>query len=229
MNNDHIHRDERGVGISNIHQGRSPREGTALGTRRGGAASIDSLLDLAFNVDDEAPKPRAAYWDELPSPIGPLMVATGEDGRVRRVSFRASREGFVDDLLRRGWLPLRDREANAALEQQLEEYFARERRRFDLAVDLSSVSPFTRSVLEATADVPIGDWSTYGRIAAAIGKPAAARAVGNALGDNPIPIVVPCHRILASGGRIGGYAENMPDGLTIKRTLLAIEGVPPPP
>ena len=190
---------------------------------------LEEAIDLAFSVEDAAPRPRAAYWDELPSPIGPLMVATGEDGRVRRVSFRSSRESFVDDLLRRGWLPLRDREANAALEQQLEEYFARARRRFELPVDLSSVSPFTRSVLEATDQVPLGDWSTYGRIAAAIGKPAAARAVGNALGDNPIPIVIPCHRVLASGGRIGGYAENMPDGLTIKRTLLAIEGVPPPP
>jgi methylated-DNA-[protein]-cysteine S-methyltransferase len=187
------------------------------------------LLDLAFQVDGPAPPPRAAYWDELPSPIGPLMVATGEDGRVRRVSFRESRESFVDDLLRRGWLPLRDRDANADLERQLDEYFARARRHFDLPVDLSSVSPFTRSVLEATDRVPIGDWSTYSRIAAAIGKPAAARAVGNALGDNPIPIVIPCHRVLAAGGRIGGYASGMPDGLTIKRALLAIEGVPPPP
>src|SRR5688572_30269767 len=134
---------------------------------------LDHALDLAFAVDDPPPKPRAAYWDELPSPIGPLMLATGEDGRVRRISFRESRESFVDDLLRRGWLPLRDREANEALERQLDEYFAGQRRVFDLPVDLSTVSPFTRAVLNATSDVPIGGWSTYRGIAEAIGKPAA--------------------------------------------------------
>jgi methylated-DNA-[protein]-cysteine S-methyltransferase len=190
--------------------------------------NLEDAIDLAFRVDEPAPRPRTAYWDELPSPIGPLMVATGEDRRVRRISFRLSRESFVDDLLVRGWLPLRDREANEALERQLDEYFEGARRDFELGVDLSSVSPFTRAVLEATARVPRGGWSTYSGIAAAIGRPAAARAVGNALGDNPIPIVIPCHRILAAGGRIGGYASGLPDGRQIKRTLLALEGVPPP-
>ncbi|HEV8635153.1 MAG TPA: methylated-DNA--[protein]-cysteine S-methyltransferase [Chloroflexota bacterium] len=190
--------------------------------------NLEDAIDLAFRVDEPAPRPRTAYWDELPSPIGPLMVATGEDRRVRRISFRLGRESFVDDLLARGWLPLRDREANDALERQLEEYFDRARTGFELEVDLSTVTPFTRSVLEAAARVPRGGWSTYSGIAAAIGRPAAARAVGNALGDNPIPIVIPCHRILAAGGRIGGYASGLPDGLQIKRTLLALEGVPPP-
>jgi methylated-DNA-[protein]-cysteine S-methyltransferase len=190
--------------------------------------NLDQALDLAFRVDEPPPAPRTAYWDELPSPIGPLMVATGEDRRVRRISFRLSRESFVDELLLHGWLPIHDREANQLLERQLEEYFEGARRAFELEVDLSALSPFTRSVLEATARVPPGGWSTYGRIAAAIGRPAAARAVGNALGDNPIPIVVPCHRILAAGGRIGGYASGLPDGLQIKRHLLALEGVPPP-
>lgn len=190
--------------------------------------NLEDAIDLAFRVDEPAPRPRAAYWDELPSPIGPLMVATGEDGRVRRISFRIGRESFVDDLLAHGWLPLRDREANETLERQLEEYFDRARTGFELEVDLSTVTPFTRSVLAAAARVPPGGWSTYSGIAAAIGRPAAARAVGNALGDNPIPIVIPCHRILAAGGRIGGYASGLPDGLQIKRTLLALEGVPPP-
>jgi methylated-DNA-[protein]-cysteine S-methyltransferase len=190
--------------------------------------NLDDAIDLAFRVDEPAPRPRTAYWDELPSPIGPLMVATGEDGRVRRISFRLGRESFVDDLLLRGWLPVRDREANETLERQLEEYFDRARSGFELDVDLSTVTPFTRAVLEATARVPRGGWSTYSGIAQTLGRPSAARAVGNALGDNPIPIVIPCHRILAAGGRIGGYASGLPDGPEIKRALLALEGVPPP-
>jgi methylated-DNA-[protein]-cysteine S-methyltransferase len=190
--------------------------------------NLDDAIDLAFRVDEPPPRPRTAYWDELPSPIGRLMVATGEEGRVRRISFRLSRESFVDSLLLRGWLPVRDREANEALERQLAEYFDGARTDFELGVDLSTVTPFTRSVLEATARVPRGGWSTYSGIAATIGRPSAARAVGNALGDNPIPIVIPCHRVLAAGGRIGGYASGLPDGLQIKRTLLALEGVPPP-
>lgn len=185
---------------------------------------LPASLRRAFGAEASVPRPRVAYFDAHDSPLGTLHVATGEDGRVRRVSFRGSQESFVDSLLGYGWLPLPDRAANDVLRRQLDEYFEGRRRAFDLEVDLSSVSPFTRLVLESTARVPLGEWSTYSGIAAAIGKPAAARAVGNALGANPIPIVVPCHRVLAAGGKIGGYGGSTRD-LPIKRQLLSIEGV----
>ncbi len=83
---------------------------------------------------------------------------------------------------------------------------------------------FGRRVLEATAAIPFGETSTYGEIAARAGNPKAARATGNALGHNPIPIVVPCHRVLAAGGRLGGYTG----GTDRKELLLRVEGVLPP-
>ncbi|MEA2584044.1 MAG: methylated-DNA-[protein]-cysteine S-methyltransferase, partial [Thermomicrobiales bacterium] len=85
----------------------------------------------------------------------------------------------------------------------------------------SGVSPFTRSVLTATAEVPYGRLSTYRDIAQQVGRPSATRAVGNALGRNPIPVIVPCHRIVRSDASLGGYTG----GLEIKERLLSLEGV----
>ncbi|TAK21376.1 MAG: methylated-DNA--[protein]-cysteine S-methyltransferase [Chloroflexota bacterium] len=191
--------------------------------------NFDDVIRSAYAHEGDSPRPRAAYWDDIGSPVGRIHVASGDDGRVRRIAFRIDRESFVDGLLAAGWLPLRDREANVALESQLAEYFEGARRRFDLDCDLDSLSPFTRAVLDYTATVHPGDWETYGGLAAMIGRPRAARAVGNALGDNPIPIVIPCHRILAARGRIGGYGSRMRGGIEIKRFLLGLEGVHPPP
>lgn len=182
-------------------------------------------LRRAFPEPTRTSPLRVAYWDEMDSPIGTLRLATGEDGRVRLISFWRGEGGFVDELLRAGWVPVKDRRHNDELERQLDQFFEGRRQYFDLPVDLSSVAPFTRSVLETTARVPFGGTDTYSGIAAKIGSPRAARAVGNALGANPVPIVVPCHRILAAGGRIGGYARNLPNGLDIKRRLLGVEGV----
>lgn len=191
--------------------------------------NLDDMIRSAYALDSDAPHPRTAYWDDIDSPVGRIHVASGEDGRIRRISLRFDRESFIDDLLSAGWLPLRDREANVVLETQLGEYFEGARRRFDLECDLDSLSPFTRAVLDYTSTVLPGDWETYGGLAAMIGRPRAARAVGNALGDNPIPIVIPCHRVLAARGRIGGYGSRMPRGIQIKRFLLGLEGVHPPP
>ena len=187
-------------------------------------AGLTAALRGAFPEPPDAPGLRVAYWDEVDSPIGMLRLATGEDGRVRAISFWRSEGGFLDDLLSLGSIPVKDRRHNDKLERQLDEFFEGRRQRFELEVDLSRVAPFTRAVLETTAALPFGGTDTYGGIAAKLGTPRAARAVGNALGSNPVPIVVPCHRVLAAGGKIGGYARGLSYGLDIKRKLLGIEG-----
>ena len=106
--------------------------------------------------------------------------------------------------------------------RQLDEYFAGARRAFELPVDLALVrGPFARRLLEATARIPFGATSSYRDVAGAAGNPAAVRAAGNALGANPVPIVVPCHRVLRTGGALGGYTG----GLERKEHLLTLEGV----
>ena len=106
------------------------------------------------------------------------------------------------------------------LRRELDEYFAGGRRTFDVPVDWALTSGFTRKVLEATAAIPFGEVGTYRSVAVAAGSERATRAAGNALSSNPIPIVVPCHRVLRTGGGLGGYAG----GLERKRRLLALEG-----
>jgi methylated-DNA-[protein]-cysteine S-methyltransferase len=105
--------------------------------------------------------------------------------------------------------------------RELDEYFEGRRRRFDLRLDLDGISEFSRRVLDELALVPYGGVTSYGELAAAAGFPRAARAVGNVMNRNPIAIVLPCHRVIASDGTLGGYGGN----LSRKRTLLALEGV----
>jgi methylated-DNA-[protein]-cysteine S-methyltransferase len=109
--------------------------------------------------------------------------------------------------------------------RELDEYFTGRRQAFDLALDLRLLSDFTRRVLGATAAIPYGEVSTYREVAAAAGSPRGSRAAGNALGSNPLPIVLPCHRVLHSSGGLGGYTG----GLGRKRVLLAIEQGQPAP
>ena len=104
--------------------------------------------------------------------------------------------------------------------RELDEYFRGARRRFDLRLDRRLMSPFAKDVLGATARVPFGRLATYGEIAGKIGRPRAARAVGAALGANPIPIVVPCHRVIGAGGNLTGYGGGLPR----KELLLSLEG-----
>ena len=103
----------------------------------------------------------------------------------------------------------------------LREYFAGKRRAFPLEIAWNTLPPFQRAVLQATAAIPYGETRTYGQIAAAIGKPGAARAVGRALASNPMPIVIPCHRVVSADGRLHGYSG--PGGLETKARLLALE------
>jgi methylated-DNA-[protein]-cysteine S-methyltransferase len=168
-------------------------------------------------------EPDVAYAIE-PSPVGTLVLAATPRG-LARIAYEEPNGGLdavLDRLAER--LSPRILEAPARLDavrRELEEYFAGRRIAFDVPVDWALVGSFGRRVLEATAAIPFGSVSTYAEIAARAGSPRGSRAAGNALGANPVPIVVPCHRVLRSGGGIGGYTG----GLPVKERLLAIEGV----
>jgi methylated-DNA-[protein]-cysteine S-methyltransferase len=123
-------------------------------------------------------------------------------------------------LIERGFLPVRDEAVIEPVAREVNSYLNGERSVFGVPVDLSGISEFSRAVLDATAAVPFGETRTYGEIAAAIGKPGAMRAVGNALNKNPVPLIVPCHRIVPTGGGIGNYAGTP----QVKERLLSIEG-----
>lgn len=110
-----------------------------------------------------------------------------------------------------------------AAAKALSAYFAGTRRDFGVPVDLELATPFARKVLTRLCAVPFGGLTTYGALAKAVGRPGGAQAVGGAVGSNPVPIVVPCHRVVAAGGRIGGFGG----GLPMKRALLRLEGVDP--
>ena len=161
-------------------------------------------------------------YGPIDSPFGTLLAATTSKGLVKL----AFPEEDPDSLLARLSARISPRivEAPAAaldpLRRELEEYFSGRRNRFDTALDWSLIGPFATRVLRATAAIPYGDYSTYSEIAARAGSPRGSRAAGNALGSNPIPIVIPCHRVLRSGGALGGYGG----GLDRKRHLLALEG-----
>lgn len=155
------------------------------------------------------------------SPLGSLLVASTRRGLVRLSYGDDGPDAVLRDLAAR--VSPRVLEAPNSLDQvrrELEEYFAGRRRRFDLGVDLALAQGFNRRVLRATARIPFGSVSTYRDVAGRAGSPRGSRAAGNALGANPIPIVVPCHRVVHSGGGLGGYTG----GLQRKRFLLGLEG-----
>jgi len=156
----------------------------------------------------------------LRSPVGPLFVGVTDRG-VCDVTFGALPERvYRDRLLRRSPEVWRDDRSVADVRAQLEAYFSGGLTRFDLPVDLRHVTPFTRKVLRAAGRIRFGRVTSYGLLATAIGSPGASRAVGGALGRNPVPIIIPCHRVLARGGALGGFTG----GLETKRALLRIEG-----
>ena len=178
----------------------------ALDDRFRSEAANLGLLDVAYDVAE--------------SPVGPLLVAASERG-VCRVAFDPEPEREVERLAHAfGARVLRSPRPLAPVRHQLDDYFERRRRTFELDFDLSPVPPFHRVVLEELARVPYGETATYGALAARLGKPRAARAVGGALNRNPLPIVLPCHRVVGASGRLVGYAG----GLERKRALLELEG-----
>lgn len=175
----------------------------------GPAAARDGLLDVAYVIDD--------------SPVGRLLLAATPHGLVRLAYLDHSDEDAVLEHLASHVSPRVLSTARPLDEprRELEQYFSGARREFDTPLDWQLVHGFGRRVLEATARVPFGSVTTYKRMATEAGSPRAARAAGNALGANPIPIIVPCHRVLHSTGGLGGYTG----GLDRKRLLLEIEGV----
>ena len=161
-------------------------------------------------------------WRRFESPFGAMRVAASAAGLVALSWQDESDEAFVVDLERRyGSTPVVcDTDELDPVEEQLTEYFGRGRSRFDLPVDLTELGDFQRAVLAAASGLDFGETVTYTDIARRIGRPKASRAVGNALGRNPVPIVVPCHRVIRTNRTLGGYTG----GLRYKRALLTIEG-----
>jgi methylated-DNA-[protein]-cysteine S-methyltransferase len=155
------------------------------------------------------------------SPFGPLLLAATPQGVLKLAFPEEDVDGVLDALAKR--VSPRIVEAPAQLEEirrELDEYFAAKRQRFELALDWTLAGPFGRRVLDAASAIPYGEKLTYTQVAAQAGSPRGSRAAGNALGANPIPIVVPCHRVLRQSGALGGYAG----GLDRKRFLLELEG-----
>jgi methylated-DNA-[protein]-cysteine S-methyltransferase len=165
---------------------------------------------------------KRLYYDTLDvGGFGSLLLAA-TDGGLCFVSFRPdAAEDYVSRWSRADFTVNRGGEPVALAARQVREYFAGKRKQFQLDLDLHLVSDFTRSVLEETRRIGFGKVSTYQQVAERIGKPHASRAVGNALGKNPIPIVIPCHRVVATGGGLGGFTG----GIDYKRKLLSIEGI----
>jgi methylated-DNA-[protein]-cysteine S-methyltransferase len=194
----------------------------ALETRlAAAAAALDPpRVDLSARARAEGLE-DVAYAIE-PSPLGDLLVAITPRGLVK-ISYLGlySADDALEQIAAR--ISPRVLEDPGALDEprrQLDEYFAGRRRHFELPLDWSLVRGFGRDVLDRTARIPYGKVATYGEVARDIGRPRASRATGNALGANPIPIVVPCHRVIRSGGVLGNYGG----GPERKAQLLELEG-----
>ncbi len=175
--------------------------------------------------DDDDDERQVLRWHSFTSPVGEVHLAATESG-VCRVAWRVMdakifegslRHDFPDRALRR------DPDALSGAETELNEYFAGERLEFDVRLDLRRASDFELEVLSETQRIPFGSTVSYGELAGRIGRPGAARAVGNALRHNPVPILVPCHRVVRADGGLGGYGG--PSGTPAKERLLALEGV----
>ena len=186
--------------------------GAARGADRAAAglskrAAEEGLLDIAYA--------------SLDLPVGRVLVASTPRGLLR-VSFPTQP---VDEVLAELAVAVSPRILEAperldAVRRELDEYFEGERTDFDLALDWRLTKGFRRRVLRATARIPYGETVTYADVAGSAGSPRGYRAAGSALGANPIPLVVPCHRVLRTGGALGGYGG----GLAVKEQLLSLEG-----
>ncbi|GGW89467.1 methylated-DNA--protein-cysteine methyltransferase [Streptomyces malachitofuscus] len=182
-------------------------------------------------MDSHGQNEQRVVWAVMETGIGPLLLAATREGLVN-VVFHAGdevRERALERLASRlGATPVEEPDSPLLAEaiRQLQAYFAGGRQSFELPLDWSLISGFNREVLrELAAGVPFGAVVGYGDLAGRVGQPGAAQAVGMAMGANPLPVVVPCHRVVESDGGIGGFGG----GLETKRRLLALEGVLPEP
>ncbi|MGN6378506.1 MAG: methylated-DNA--[protein]-cysteine S-methyltransferase [Gaiellales bacterium] len=170
-------------------------------------AAAEGLLDVAYA--------------DVDAPFGKLLVASTPTGLVRVAFARESHDGVLQELSDR--LSPRVLEAPSRLDEvrrELDDYFHGDRQRFEVPIDWSLSRGFLRDARQACYAIPYGHVVTYSELAEAAGSPRAVRAAGNAMARNPIPIVVPCHRVVRTGGGLGGYGG----GLDVKRWLLALEG-----
>jgi methylated-DNA-[protein]-cysteine S-methyltransferase len=179
----------------------------ALDERFRAAAAATGLLDAAYDVLTD-------------TPIGELLVGVTDRG-VCRIHFDPDPEAELESLARQfGPRVLRSAKPIDRVRRQLDEYFAGTRRSFELDWDVRWLPAYNQRVLEELARVDYGTTTTYGALAATTGNPRAARAIGTVMNRNPIPIVLPCHRVLGAGGKLTGYAG----GLERKEQLLRLEG-----
>jgi methylated-DNA-[protein]-cysteine S-methyltransferase len=177
--------------------------------------TVSPDLDARFRAAAVAEHLVDVRYDVVDTPVGPLAVAKTDNG-LARINFDP--EGFDERIARMFGVrvlrvPLDD------VRRELDEYFEGRRTEFDLPIDLR-VAPFHAEVLRELALVPYGRTATYGELARKVGRPRAARAVGTVMHNNPIPIVLPCHRIVGANGSLTGYGG----GLHVKRALLELEG-----
>ena len=180
---------------------------SALHARLAAAAERDGVLDVAYRI--------------VEAPVGALLVAATELGLVR-VAFAvedhdAVLQGLADRVSPR---ILRTPRRLDSVAQQLDEYFAGVRTSFDLPLDWRLSAGFRSTVLHHLPEIAYGHTASYAAVAQLAGNPKAVRAVGSACATNPLPVVVPCHRVVRSDGAMGGYLG----GTDAKRTLLALEG-----
>jgi methylated-DNA-[protein]-cysteine S-methyltransferase len=170
------------------------------------AAASENLLDVAYDLVD--------------TPIGTLLIAATERGFCR-IAYDAEPDQELERLARAfGVRVLRSALPIDPARRQLDEYFEGRRHRFDLPLDIALLADFNRRVLRELARVPYGDVVTYGELAARAARPRAARAVGTVMNRNPLPIVLPCHRVIGANGKLVGYGG----GLERKEALLRLEG-----
>lgn len=182
--------------------------------------TLPEELDRAFRETAAASGLVDVAYDLVDSPIGELLVAVTAQG-LCRISFDGQHDGDVELVSRAfGARVLRVPRLVDPIKRQLDEYFDGRRRSFEIETDLRPMPEFNRAVLARLARVPFGRLTTYGALAAQVGKPRAARAVGGVMNRNPVPIVLPCHRVVGSTGNLTGYAG----GLEVKRRLLELEG-----
>ena len=180
--------------------------------------SVPETLDLRFRSAAASSGLLDVAYDLFDSPLGTLLLAASPRG-LCRVSYDPEPDREAEALAKRFGV----RVLRAPLDdprRQLDEYFEGRRHSFDLELDLGGVEPFPRRVLEELAHVPYGEVTTYGRLAAQVDRPRAARAVGTVMNRNPMPIVLPCHRVVGSTGKLVGYGG----GLARKERLLRLEG-----